>query len=229
MTWKDDVYVELLRYTEANETKQFTLPEFYRHAEDRLAAKHPQNNNVQAKIRQILQQLRDGGQLEFVDDSGTYRLVELDEEFMAEYGVTEYDVTEYGVTQRTVETTRYPMPQSVRIEALQRYDKTCLLTDVDLPELLDAAHVVARSERPSEVRNPENVFVVNKLYHEAFDRGLFTIDTDYRLRVKPTLSTESELLHGSLMVADGERVEFPEPASLDTDLLAERNAELAWA
>lgn len=228
MTWKDDVYVGLLRYGESNATERFTLQEFYRHAEDRLAAKHPDNDNVRAKIRQILQRLRDDGQLEFLDDSGTYRLVEFDEEFTNEYGVTESDVTEYGVTERTVETTRYPMPRSVRIEALQRYDKTCLLTDIDLPELLDAAHVIPRAERPSEVRNPENVFVLNKLHHEAFDRNLFTIDTDYRLRVNPALSTDSELLDDSLVASDGERVEFPESASLDRDLLAERNAEMAW-
>jgi putative restriction endonuclease len=228
MTWKDDVYVELLRYTEENTTERFTLAQFYAHAEDRLAAKHPDNNNVRPKIRQILQRLRDDGQLEFLDDNGTYRLVELDEEFATEYGVADPNVTEYGVEERTVETTRYPMPQSVRVEALQRYNKACLLTDVDLPELLDAAHVVARSERPSEVRNPENVFVLNKLHHEAFDRNLFTIDTDYRIRVNPALSTHSKLLDDSLVTADGERVEFPESASLDRDLLADRNAELAW-
>lgn len=218
MTWKDDVYVELLRYGENNTTEQFTLQEFYRHAEDRLAAKYPDNNNVRAKIRQILQRLEKSGQLEFVDNNGTYRLVEFDAEFEREY----------GVTKQTVETTRYPMPQSVRVEALQQYNKTCLLTDIDLPELLDAAHVVPRAERPSEVRNPENVFVLNKLHHEAFDRDLFTIDTDYRLRVNPALSTDSKLLHDSLVTADERKVEFPESASLDRGLLAERNAELAW-
>ena len=49
MTWKDDVYVELLRYVEDTETEQFTLEEFYRHAEDRLAAKHPDNNSYGRK------------------------------------------------------------------------------------------------------------------------------------------------------------------------------------
>lgn len=218
MTWKDDVYIELLRYDEINPTERFTLEEFYQHAEDRLAAKHPDNNHVQAKIRQILQRLQGDGQLEFIDNNGTYRLVELDEEF----------TRKYGVDQQTVETTRYPMPQSVRIEALKRYNKACLLTDVDLPALLDVAHVVPRAERPSEVHNPENVMVLNKLHHEAFDRDLFTIDTDYRLRVDPALSTNSKLVNDSLVAADGEEVEFPESASLDRDLLAERNAELAW-
>lgn len=218
MTWKDDVYIELLRYTETNKAEQFTLEEFYQYAENRLAAKHPDNNNVQAKIRQILQRLRDDGQLEFINNDGVYRLVELDEEFQRKY----------GVDQQTVETTRYPMPKSVRVEALQRYNKACLLTDVDLPALLDAAHVLPRAERPSEVRNPKNILVLNKLHHEAFDRDLFTIDTDYCVQVDPELSTDSELINNSLVAADGKKVRFPESASLDRNFLAERNAELAW-
>lgn len=218
MTWKDDVYIELLRYTETNETEQFTLEEFYQYAENQLAAKHPNNNNVQAKIRQILQRLRDDGQLEFINNDGVYRFVELDEEFQRKY----------GVDQQTVETTRYPMAKSVRVEALQRYNKACLLTDVDLPALLDAAHVLPRAERPSEVRNPKNILVLNKLHHEAFDRDLFTIDTDYCVQVDPELSTDSELVNNSLVAADGKKVRFPESASLNRNFLAERNAELAW-
>lgn len=52
--------------------KDFTLDEIYKF-EPLLKAKHPQNNNVQAKIRQQLQFLRDKNVLEFVSP-GKYRL-----------------------------------------------------------------------------------------------------------------------------------------------------------
>lgn len=52
--------------------KDFTLDEVYRF-EPLLKAKHPQNNNIQAKIRQQLQFLRDKGVIEFVSP-GKYRL-----------------------------------------------------------------------------------------------------------------------------------------------------------
>ena len=49
----------------------FTLSQDYAF-EDELSAKHPDNNNVRAKIRQQLQLLRDRGFIEFVRP-GEYR------------------------------------------------------------------------------------------------------------------------------------------------------------
>jgi type II restriction enzyme len=52
--------------------RDFTLDEIYKF-EPALKAKHPQNNNIQAKIRQQLQFLRDKNVIEFVSP-GRYRL-----------------------------------------------------------------------------------------------------------------------------------------------------------
>jgi type II restriction enzyme len=52
--------------------KDFSLDEMYKF-EPLLKAKHPQNNNIQAKIRQQLQFLRDRNVIEFVSP-GRYRL-----------------------------------------------------------------------------------------------------------------------------------------------------------
>jgi len=53
------------------EDNLFTLEMVY-HFEEDLAAKHPNNHNVRAKIRQQLQQLRDRGIITFLGD-GHYR------------------------------------------------------------------------------------------------------------------------------------------------------------
>lgn len=45
--------------------KKFTLAEVYRF-KNQLAKKHPENNNIEAKIRQQLQILRDEGKVVFV-------------------------------------------------------------------------------------------------------------------------------------------------------------------
>ena len=50
----------------------FTLKDIYSYA-DILAKKHPRNNNIEAKIRQQLQFLRDRGFIEFTDDKGVYK------------------------------------------------------------------------------------------------------------------------------------------------------------
>jgi type II restriction enzyme len=70
MTWRTDIQ-------EVVEEKwrkgvSFTLREVYtvsRH----LQRRHPGNGHLEAKIRQILQELRDDGIIQFVDDRGTYR------------------------------------------------------------------------------------------------------------------------------------------------------------
>ena len=53
--------------------EEFTLQAFYRRFEAELQQLHPGNRNVQAKIRQQLQVLRDGGVLDFVEQ-GRYRV-----------------------------------------------------------------------------------------------------------------------------------------------------------
>lgn len=72
MTWKEEVRRELLRYQEETDSNKVTLQEFYQFSEDRLSASYPNNNHVQAKIRQILQRLRDDGEIRFVDGRGNY-------------------------------------------------------------------------------------------------------------------------------------------------------------
>ena len=52
---------------------EFTLQQFYHRFEAELQRRHPGNQNVQPKIRQQMQVLRDGGVLDFLDP-GRYRI-----------------------------------------------------------------------------------------------------------------------------------------------------------
>ena len=54
---------------------EFTLQEFYSRFTDELSLRHPENHNVQAKIRQQLQVLRDGKILDF-RGRGRYRIID---------------------------------------------------------------------------------------------------------------------------------------------------------
>jgi type II restriction enzyme len=62
---------EMQRSTGSNE---FSLQRFYGAFDSRLAALHPENRNVQPKIRQQLQVLRDNGVLQFLGD-GRYHVL----------------------------------------------------------------------------------------------------------------------------------------------------------
>jgi phosphatidylserine/phosphatidylglycerophosphate/cardiolipin synthase-like enzyme len=66
--WKRDVF----EYLTEIKKDIFKLDEVYQF-ENRLALKHRENKNIQPKIRQQLQVLRDIGLLEFIDEKGTYK------------------------------------------------------------------------------------------------------------------------------------------------------------
>ena len=68
---------------------------------------------------------------------------------------------------------------------------------------------------------------LSKAHHAAFDRELFTIDREYRLRVNPDFETESDVLQRTIIDRAGEQISVPEE-SLDPEYLAEHNATLAW-
>ena len=68
---------------------------------------------------------------------------------------------------------------------------------------------------------------LSKTHHAAFDRGLFTIDRDYRLHVNPSFETQSELLQRTIIEQDGERVALPDE-SLKPEHLEQHNASLVW-
>lgn len=84
--WQKTVFLKHIKKTDAKgwiidimncidriDSKEFTLADMYQFETD-LKKIHPENNNIQAKIRQQLQFLRDKGYLEFLG-KGLYRVV----------------------------------------------------------------------------------------------------------------------------------------------------------
>ncbi|WP_221621740.1 HNH endonuclease, partial [Halocatena pleomorpha] len=90
-----------------------------------------------------------------------------------------------------------------RATVLARYDQTCPLSGVDQPGLLDVAHVLSWRDYPEHRADLANVLALSKTHHAAFDRGLFTIDRDYRLHVNPSFETESDLLQRTIIERAG--------------------------
>lgn len=72
--WGAEVLACVRRFQDERDMSEFTLREFYERFEATLAASHPANRHVRAKMRQQLQVLRDGGVVEFVG-AGRYRVI----------------------------------------------------------------------------------------------------------------------------------------------------------
>ena len=72
---------------------------------------------------------------------------------------------------REVSTT--PGQQRFKFRVLQWYGPSCAVCGMDVPELLDAAHIRPRGKRGSD--DPCNGLVLCALHHRALDAGLFAI------------------------------------------------------
>lgn len=71
---------------------------------------------------------------------------------------------------------------------LARYDSTCVVTGLQVPELLVGAHIVPWAEAPEHQMDPRNGLCLNGLHDRAFERGLIVVDDDLRVRVSARLN-----------------------------------------
>jgi putative restriction endonuclease len=171
-----------------------------------------------------------------VDKQGTnYELTEVGWEFV-ETAVTDWSETDWtvetaddGMAAGTYETTAYAraVDPEFRATVLSQHDRTCPVSGVDHPGLLDVAHVLSWSDYPEHRADLTNVLPLSKTHHAAFDRKMFTIDRDYRLRVSPSFETQSDVLQRTIIDQAGERVLLPD-GCVNSDYLAQYNAAIEW-
>jgi putative restriction endonuclease len=75
-----------------------------------------------------------------------------------------------------------------RQTVLASYDNKCCVTGVSIPDLLVAGHIIPWAVDKKNRMNPCNGLCLNALHDKAFDKGLITITTDYRLKVSKILT-----------------------------------------
>lgn len=171
--------------------------------------------------------VRKSGQEYGLTEEGKRFVVEAVEEWAdSEWIPAEPDGALTAGTYETVTHARALDPE-FRITVLSRYDLTCPISGVDHPCLLDVAHVLSWSDYPDYRADLSNVLPLSKTHHAAFDRGLFTIDRDYRLRVNPSFETQSELLRETIVDQGGEQIALPD-GGVEPDYLRKYNSSLDW-
>lgn len=70
-----------------------------------------------------------------------------------------------------------------RRTVLASYDFKCCITGLDIPELLNASHIIPWSKDKDNQVNPKNGLCLNAIHDRAFDRGLLTITPDLTIKV----------------------------------------------
>jgi putative restriction endonuclease len=75
---------------------------------------------------------------------------------------------------------------------LTNYQNKCAISDLDIPELLVASHIIPWAKNEKERMNPENGICLSVLYDKAFDKGLIGIRKSYEIIVSSRLSLKSD-------------------------------------
>jgi hypothetical protein len=104
--------------------------------------------------------------------------------FIVEFGVDQAEVMEASEEtpfelrvrepEKKYEATMRPKQAAFRIAVMRRYGPQCAVCGMSVIELLDAVHLVPKSENGTD--DPRNGLPLCALHHRAFDRNLFTID-----------------------------------------------------
>lgn len=83
-----------------------------------------------------------------------------------------------------------------RQTVLSAHNFKCCITGIDIPGLLIASHIIPWSEAGKDRLNPRNGLCLNALHDKAFDRGLMTVTTDFKIKIsnklliKPSVAIE---------------------------------------
>lgn len=98
-----------------------------------------------------------------------------------------------------------------RQAVLSAYNFSCCITKIDVPELLIASHIVPWSKAAKDRLNPRNGLCLNALHDKAFDKGLITITTNFKIKVSPRLLTKrSAPVEMWILSFDGKDIATPE-------------------
>ncbi|MES2588003.1 MAG: HNH endonuclease [Bacteroidota bacterium] len=79
-----------------------------------------------------------------------------------------------------------------RSSILASYNNTCCITGINNPEFLIAGHIKPWSIDEKNRLNPQNGIAINSLHDKAFETGLITITTDYKIKISPILHKQKK-------------------------------------
>lgn len=70
-----------------------------------------------------------------------------------------------------------------RQRILASYNERCCITGLNVKSLLVASHIIPWSINDNERLNPRNGLCLNSIHDKAFDKGLLTVTTDFKIKL----------------------------------------------
>lgn len=115
-----------------------------------------------------------------------------------------------------------------RAAVLTSYDASCAISGLAMSELLVASHIIPWSISVERRADPTNGICLNALFDRAFDRGLITLDEDYRVDVsrKLQIAADAAELPCSIKEVHGRRIRLPGRFAPDAAALAHHRSNI---
>lgn len=119
-----------------------------------------------------------------------------------------------------------------REAVMSAYGRRCALSGLNVPVLLDAAHIVADRDELMGQPIVSNGLPLSKTHHAAFDMNLIGIDPDYGVHVSEGLRRERDGpmleaikgLHGGCIRLPGRKDDWPDRERLEVRFAEFRNS-----
>ncbi|MCC5789794.1 MAG: HNH endonuclease [Opitutales bacterium] len=106
---------------------------------------------------------------------------------------------------------------------LEIYQDQCCLTELNLPEVNRASHILSWANSPKTRMDPRNGLCLSATYDAAFDRKLISFDEDYRLILSKSIKDRipSPSLQKWFLEREGQKMSLPTRFHPSTEYLAE--------
>lgn len=115
-----------------------------------------------------------------------------------------------------------------RRAVLTAYEARCCVTDITLPDLLVASHIVPWCQSVEHRANPRNGLCLSRLHDAAFDRGLVTFDPEWRLVLSHELrdATTNETLNAAFVPFEGRPLRLPDRFRPESEFVSRHRHEV---
>jgi len=133
-----------------------------------------------------------------------------------------------GPTERVVSVKARLGQHFFRQSVLASYNGCCCITGNPVPELLVASHILPWGKHPEQRLNPRNGLCLAQTQDAAFDKGLITLDEDYRLVLSPYLREflPNDSLARNFLDYEGKQILMPEKFPPDGEFMQMHREEV---
>lgn len=191
-TWRDLVREELWRYAERTGERIVERQDLLDQSLDVFQEEYPDAETPEQTMSRVLQELRDRGEIEFVD-RGTYRILLVGQDEIdtleEELERPEAKPGTWSVTTREVKQRAFQ--DRFRSRVIPNFGHRCGICGLGPEWFLDAAHLRPATEYEELAGDPSAGVALCKNHHEALDRGVIIIQPDGSLTVDRLDAPES--------------------------------------